>query len=129
MQTSMKHLTCMAMLVMEASEETRSKSSRIKLTGRSTYYKRSPYNCYWGFAVLKIYFNWGELYLTQYGEYSHNSKCYYTVKLILGVVGLALFHLVIKLLAPPIVRAILMIAWYVLGRLFFVTLQANNKRR
>jgi hypothetical protein len=72
-----------------------------------------------------IYFDWGKLYLTQYREYSHKSKYYCPVTLDLCAVGLAiflLFHLIIEVQAP-----ILMIAWYVLGQLYFMTLQGYNK--
>jgi hypothetical protein len=41
---------------------------------------------------LEIYLHWGKLYLAQSREYSHNSKCYYTVILILGVATFLLFY-------------------------------------
>jgi hypothetical protein len=87
-----------------------------------------------GYRVLELwllenYVDWGELYLTEYREYSHKSKYYFKVKLDLCAVGLALFLLFNHMILPQQDGEILLIALYLLGQLLFVTLQANNKGR
>jgi hypothetical protein len=81
---------------------------------------------------LKIVFPPGELYLTQYCIYSWqlkellHSKTAPPCSGFLTFLTLQFFTRDTSLLNSG---AILVIAWYVVGKLFFVTLQANNKRR
>lgn len=58
---------------------------------------------------LEIVWDWGELYLTQYCIYSHNSRAYCTAKMLLRAVALLQFWLckcLLEIQASPIIGAI-----------------------